>query len=205
MVSNPERAGLLTLPPAVGITTDVPIADQLHLIKEALPDCTSVGVLYRENDAQSRQDLEAMRKALLMGTRLEAVAIDKEASPAAAIDGLLAKNVEVVWTYSDSQIWNEATVRSLLLFALRRKVPVFGFSTAFVRAGALLGVGLDPLTQGAQAAGIVQDLIMGRMVDNRVVVPIYDICLNLVVAQKLSLTLPKTLQDRAKQVFGGGR
>jgi putative tryptophan/tyrosine transport system substrate-binding protein len=205
MVSNPERAGLLTPPPAVGITTDVPMAEQMRLIKEALPNCTSVGVLYRENDAQSRQDLEAVRLALPMGTRLEAIAIDKVASPAAAIDDLLAKNVDVVWTCPDSQIWNEGTVRSMLLSALRRKVPVFGFSTAFVRAGALMGVGLDPMTQGAQAAGVVQDLIMGRMPENRVVAPTYDICLNLVVAQKLSLTLPKELQDRAKQIFGGGR
>jgi putative tryptophan/tyrosine transport system substrate-binding protein len=205
MVSSPERAGLLAPSPAIGVTTDVPIIDQLRLIKEALPDCSSVGMLYRENDAQSRQDLELVRVALPMGMRLETVAIDKEASPAAAIDGLLAKNIDLVWTCPDSQIWNEATVRSLLLSALRRKIPVFGFSTAFVRAGALLGVGLDPLTQGAQAAGVVQDLIMGRMPENRVVAPTYDICLNLVVAQKLSLTLPKNLQDRAKQVFGGGR
>lgn len=205
MVSNPERAGLLTPPPAVGITTDVPIVDQIRLIKEALPTCTSIGVLYRENDAQSRLDLEAVRLALPMGTQLEAVAIDKSASPAAAIDSLLAKNVGVVWTCPDSQIWNEATVRSLLLTALRRKVPVFGFSTAFVRAGALVGVGLDPLTQGTQAADVVQDLMMGRMPENRVIAPTYDICLNLVVAQKLSLTLPKSLQDRAKQIFGGGR
>jgi putative tryptophan/tyrosine transport system substrate-binding protein len=205
LVSNPERAGLLTPPAAIGVTTDIPLADQLSLLREALPDAKSIGLLFRQNDPDSQQQTDALRTLLPAGMTVEAIAIDQQPSPAAAIDALLARRIDVVWTSPDSTIWNEATVRSLLLTALRRKVPVFGFSTAFVRAGALVGVGLDPANQGAQAGALVSDHLAGRTTTAQVVPPIFDICLNLVVAQKLSLTVPKPLLERAKQVFGGGR
>ena len=205
LVSNPERAGLLTPPPALGVTTDIPLADQLDLLREVLPAARSIGLLYRHGDPDSQQQSKAMRALLPPGMTLETVAIDQQPSPAAAIDALLARHIDVVWTSPDSAIWNEATVRSLLLTALRRKIPVFGFSTAFVRAGALLGVGLDPAVQGTQAGTLVSDLLAGRPLPTLVVVPRFEICLNLVVAQKLSLSVPKTVLERAEHVFGTER
>jgi ABC-type uncharacterized transport system substrate-binding protein len=82
---------------------------------------------------------------------------------------------------------------------------VFGFSTSFVRAGALFGVGLEPATQGKQAAALVRDVLNKKTLTNTVTPPIYDISLNLVVAQKLSLTLPPAVVQRAKHIFQPGR
>lgn len=205
LVSNPERAGLLADPAIPGITTDIPLAGQVALLREALPAARTIGLFYREGDADSRKQITQLRTLLPDGVLLETIAIDQHPSPATAIDMLLAKRVDAVWTSPDPIIWNEASVRSLLLTALRRKIPVFGFSTTFVRAGALLGVGLDPAQQGTQAGDLVIELLAGRTQAGQVVAPIYDICLNLVVAQKLSLTMPRPLVERAKQVFGGGR
>ena len=47
--------------------------------------------------------------------------------------------------------------RSLLARIL--KIPVWGFSTAFVRAGALIGVGVEPRSQGTQAADVLIKLL----------------------------------------------
>jgi putative tryptophan/tyrosine transport system substrate-binding protein len=205
LVSHPERAGLLAPPAALGVSTDVPLADQVALLRETLPEAKTIGLLFRQDNLDSKQQVEALNAVLPAGMALESVAIDQQASPAAAIDALLTRRIDVVWTSPDSSIWNEATVRSLLLTALRRKVPVFGFSTSFVRAGALVGVGLDPGYQGTQAGGLVVDLLAGKTTPGQVLVPTYDLCINLMVAQKLSLTIPKSLLERTKQVFGGGR
>jgi putative tryptophan/tyrosine transport system substrate-binding protein len=205
MVSDPVGAGLHQPPLATGITTDVPFAEQMRLIGETLPETRTVGLFYRDGDERSRQTLAEARLALPTGWKLEALAIDRHDSPAAAIDTLLGRSVDVVWTLPDTAIWSEGTVRSLLLASLRRRVPVFGFSASFVRAGALLGVGLDPATQGAQAAALVRDMLAGKPPSSAVVPPIYEICLNLVVAQKLSLTLPPAVVERAKRVFQPGR
>lgn len=205
MVSDPVGAGLHDPPPATGITTDVPFSEQLRLIAETLPQTRTVGLFYREADERSKQTVTEARLALPAGWKLEAVALDRHDSPAAAIDALLGRSVDVVWTVPDTAIWSEGTVRSLLLASLRRRVPVFGFSSSFVRAGALLGVGLDPAAQGKQAAALVADVLAGRVPMTTMVPPVYEICLNLVVAQKLSLTLPAAVVERAKRIFQPGR
>lgn len=205
MVSDPVAAGLHQPPTAIGITTDVPLADQARLIAETLPQARTIGLFYRENDARSRQTMEDARQALPAGWKLDAVAIDRHDSPASAIDVLLGRQIDVVWTMPDTAIWSEGAVRSLLLASVRRRVPVFGFSTSFVRAGALVGVGLDPAMQGTQAATLVREVLTGKATMTAVVPPVYEICLNLVVAQKFSLTLPATVVERAKHLFQPGR
>lgn len=205
MVSDPVGAGLHLPPATTGVTTDVPFAEQMRLIGETLPQARTVGLFYRDGDERSRQTLDEARQALPAGWRLEALAIDRHDSPAAAIDALLGRSVDVVWTLPDTAIWSDGAVRSLLLASLRRRVPVFGFSASFVRAGALVGVGLDPAMQGTQAATLVRDLLAGRRAADSVVPPVYEICINLVVAQKLSLTLPPAVVERAKRVFQPGR
>ena len=205
MVSDPLTAGLQKTPVTMGVSTDIPPDQQIQLITETLPQARIIGRLYRQADQQSREAMESARALLPQGWKLETVAIDLQESPAAAIDLLLSRNVDVVWTTPDTAIWNEATVRSLLLTTLRRRVPVFGFSTAFVRAGALLGVGLEPATQGKQAAALVCDVLNKKTMTNAVTAPIFDLSLNLVVAQKLSLTLPPTVVQRAKHIFQPGR
>jgi ABC-type uncharacterized transport system substrate-binding protein len=74
-----------------------------------------------------------------------------------------------------------------------------------VRAGALLGVGIDPDQQGQQAAQYVRTLLSGTPSSDTIIIPTYDICINLVVAQKLSLNLPPAVIERAKQLFQPGR
>ena len=48
---------------------------------------------------------------------------------------------------------------------LRTNVPVFGFSPAFVRAGALVGVGVDPAAQGQQAATLTAVTVVAARTD----------------------------------------
>jgi ABC-type uncharacterized transport system substrate-binding protein len=91
---------------------------------------------------------------------------------------------------------------------LRRRVPVFGFSPAFVRAGALIGVGIDPHAQGRQAGELVR-LSLARSptadsIPNAVrLAPTYQLAVNLTVARKLGVTLPAEFIAHADQVFGG--
>jgi putative ABC transport system substrate-binding protein len=205
MVSDPESVGLLRPPSMSGISTDVPISAQLTLIKETLPEAKIIGTLYRKKDPKSVTSLDNLRKYLPPEWSLEAVAIEDYDSPAGGIDALLDKRLDVVWTAPDPVIYTNASVRSLLLTSLRRRVPVFGFSTSFVRAGALMGVGIDPAKQGLQAAQQVRHIFTGSQTSETIILPTFDVCLNLVVAQKLSLKLPPAVIKRANQLFSPGQ
>ncbi|MDY7009720.1 MAG: ABC transporter substrate binding protein [Planctomycetota bacterium] len=215
MVADPVGAGLKGDTPVRGISTDVPVKAQFELIAEALPHVRSVGMLYRSKTSKGKRMLKAAKDALPKGWRLEAVATDKYNSVAKAIDALFAREIDIVWTSPDAKIYNVAMVRSLLLAGLRRKKPVFGFSPAFVRAGAMLGIGIDPATQGVSAAGLT-DRFLGQ---DRKPDPKesgshgettskpgqeevkFDIAVNLIVAKKVSVDIPEKIIERARYVF----
>ncbi len=205
MVSDPAASGLAGMR---GITTDIPLASQLTLIGEALPAARSVGMLYRGDQDRGRHQVEEFTRLLPTGWRLTAIPVEKHQGSADAIDALFAKGVDLVWTAPDAGVYTEAVVRTLLLTALRRRVPVFGFSHPFVRAGGLFGVGINPTTQGAQAAELVQRLLTdpaGQASEPFCISPAFEISVNLVVAQKLSIELPKDFIHRAAQTIQPGR
>ncbi|MGD0767322.1 MAG: ABC transporter substrate binding protein [Tepidisphaeraceae bacterium] len=202
MVANAEDAGLLKGSPCWGVTMEVALSEQFKLIAEALPSARTVGTLYRSDTAAGRAGLQAMKDNLPAGWRLQAVAIDDYSSVADAIDALTHKSVDVIWTSADQKVYDTAAVRTLLLAALREKIPVWGFSPAFVRAGALLGLGVDPASQANQAAELIEQLKQTNPNAEKSGRPReYQIAINLVVADQLNVHLPDELVKRATFVF----
>jgi len=207
MVAGPDRAGLTDERARHGVSTDVPVAAQFKVIAQTLPRARSVGMLYRGKSARSRAVLAEVRKAMPKGWRLKAVDIDAQRSVAAAIETLFERDVDIIWTAPDASVYNVATIRTLLLGAVRRKKAVFGFSPSFVRAGALIGVGVSPKTQGSQAAELADRAMRAKVATNAKVFPTapkYQVAVNLIVAEKLSITIPRAVVKRAAHVFEAG-
>ncbi|MGA3066391.1 MAG: ABC transporter substrate binding protein [Tepidisphaeraceae bacterium] len=204
MVADPAQAGLFDGHSIHGVTTTVSDSEQFNLIAEALPHGRSVGILYRSDTAAGRDLLKRVHDALPSGWRLEAVAVDQYSSVADAIDDLTARKVDLIWTSLDAGVYDNATVRALLLAALRNSIPVFGYSPAFVKAGAMIGIGVDPHDQGKQAADITS-----RELDRpgEAALPGADppekfqIALNLIVADQIGIELPQELIERATYLF----
>ncbi len=203
MVNNPADAGLLQGHPTWGVTTDVAIDDQIHLIAEALPQARVVGMLYRSDTAAGKEAVKMLTAALPAGWSVEPVAVNEAPSIGAAIESLVAKNIDVVWTTADANLFDAASVRTLLLAGIRKKIPVWGYSTAFVRAGALIGVGVEPRAQGTQAAEILIKLLdnPASLKEPAQSPREFQIALNLIVAQQLSVEIPESLTRRAAFVF----
>lgn len=207
MVADPGAAGLHTGRLVHGVSTDVTLDDQIALIVEALPRASSVGAIYRSGVARSAQIIADLRAALPQGWRLTAVDLDASESVAAAIREMLASKPDVVWTSADSAVYNAGTVQALLKDCLSARVPVFGFSTQFVRAGALLGVGVRPEDQGRVAARMLLEAVAKAAPSGAPERPIHEqararVAVNLLVAERLGIVLPADLVRRADDVFG---
>jgi ABC-type uncharacterized transport system substrate-binding protein len=202
MVTDAAATGLYAGAPACGVEAKVPLTIQLALLAEALPRARRVGMLINGDEAGAAL-AASVRAALPADWELKAVAcsMDRLADEIGAV----TTGVDVVWTSPDGSLYTDATVRSLLLNALRRRVPVFGFSPSFVRAGALFGVGIDPAAQGGQAALLVKEALArrsaGQAAEARRLAPAFEIAVNLVVAEKLGIELPAQLVARATHVF----
>lgn len=203
MVADPGQLGLTSGRATSGVDTTVPLKTQLELIAGALPKSRTVGLLYRSDSPESTKLRDAVKNALPAGWALEAVAADKIGSMSKAVDTLFERKIDVVWTAPDSVLYDQAAVRSLLLASLRRKIPVFGYSLAFVKAGALLGVGIEPQAQGRQVAEVLERVRSGKVSGVAVEAPEFGIAVNLIVAERISITLPEKFVSRAQQVIKG--
>lgn len=204
MVADPAGGGLTENRLAHGITTDVPLSAQFAVAAEALPKARSLGMLYRSNTPEGQRLIKSVREALPRDWSLEAVPVERYGSIAAAIDDLTGRHVDLVWTTLDSGIYDTASVRTLLLSALRNNCAVFGFSPAFVRAGALLGIGVDPAAQGRQAASLALRVLRGpndRSIPRIQPPAQFQIAVNLIVADKIGVQLATDVVGRATYVF----
>ncbi len=198
MVVDPQKVGIdPTRGQVAGVSVVKSIREQFTIIKMAMPTLDSIGMLYRSSSQQSMQTLNDVKQQLPKGWDLEAVDIDSMKSQAAAIQELFERKSDLVWTTADSSIYNRAIVKSLLLASLRSGTPVFGFSGSFVKAGALFGLDADPVAQGEFAASLVKGCL--GLTNEKVCLLASGVTLsvNLVVADRLGITLSDELLTKA--------
>jgi ABC-type uncharacterized transport system substrate-binding protein len=115
----------------------------------------------------------------------------------------MQKPIDIAWTTADQKLYDTACLRSLLLSAVRAKIPVWGYSLPLVRAGALLGVGVDPAAEGHQAA----DLVINSIKDpsnfkTRSIAPEkFQTGVNLIVAEQIGVEIPDSVSRRATFIY----
>src|SRR5204863_6083664 len=81
---------------------------------------------------------------------------------AETIDAIKRGKHDGVLMIPDSQIYNAASVQSVLLCGAREKLPVWGFSDKIVKAGALAGIYAAAADVGRDAATIVDEVLKGK-------------------------------------------
>ena len=205
MVANPIDNGILPLRPTAGqrvcgVTTDVDPAEQFRVLKRALPDADRLGVIYcpKYTEATVAAGAEAAADAGLDLVRLPV----EPYRVAPAIERLYTRGVDALWTVTDPGVMVPASARKILTSALKSRLPVLGFSPAMVRAGAVIGFGIEPRAIGAQAGGIAHALLRAGKTpaDVHLVYP-EDVTLhvNPDVADRLRLRLPAALLARAER------
>ena len=143
------------------IELDVPLEARLLTLREILPRCRRVGLLY--NPARARYavaNLDALARKL--GFTLTAAECAGPAQLLKALSVLVGK-IDVLLCFPDADLYNAVTVRPLVLTTLQYRLPVVGYSPAFVRAGAALGIFADYREAGRQAGEMALRLAEGDL------------------------------------------
>ena len=175
MVLNPVAGGLVKSMLAsgnnlTGSSMDLPASLQFSYMRKLKPGIKKIGVVYSEKETGA-VIREAEKSAKRMGLELVSEAVDGPQGVPRAINRLKRK-VDFMWSVADGNVFTRETVREFLLMSLRRKLPLMGLSPAFVKAGALFAVSINPDIVGRQAAGLTMDILGGeRPSDVPVAVP----------------------------------
>lgn len=170
------------------IYIDQPPQRQVELIRALLPTTRNVGLVVGPTN---QRDLDAIRalatvKGLTMVT--EKATRDSELYPALQT---VLRSSDVLLALPDPYVINVSTAQNLLLTAFRFRVPVIGYSAAYVRAGALAAAYSTPRHIGLEAAQVARQVLRGSAMPAPRYPRNFSIAINRALAESLGLNLPE--------------
>ncbi len=188
------RSTLDTLPhrpggaPWSAILLDQPAERQIALIRLALPEYRRIATIAGPETATLVSALTAAAARAGLETSSAAVADTPELYR--ALRSVLAQPAVLIIT-PDSKVFNSQTVHHVLLTAFRLGAPVLGFSDAYVRAGAVLGLYTTPAQAGAETAVIARQVVAGHALPPPAHHALFEVGVNPTVARSLGIPLPQ--------------
>jgi putative ABC transport system substrate-binding protein len=196
MVIDPASSGVV--PP--GSPLDMDPAAQVAFIRKNFPRIKRVGVLYGPGrNIEEVAELKHLRDEGEAIVLLEVPSVDKLTD--AVIN--LRKEADCLLMLADPVLYSARTAAPLILQTIQTGLPVIAPSTAFVKAGALVGLQAEPEENGCDAAGVVGRVLKGERPSS---IPLtrptrYGVSLNLVVAERLKTSVPADLIQSAEEVI----
>lgn len=184
---------------ASAVFLDQPFARQFDLIRIALPRAARIGVVTSVEGSREAERLRALAESRQLTLRIETVERETELYP--ALERALADS-EALLAIPDARVINPATAHNLLLTSFRFRVPVVGYSAAYVRAGALLAVYSSPAQIGAETGELARAALRGIQPGPPKHPRYFSIAVNQQVARSLGLAIDEeaTLRERLQRL-----
>ena len=177
------------------IYLDQPLSRQLDLIKQALPKNNRLGVVLGPESSRDTDRLQILAEARGLTLTLERAQRDSALYP--ALQRALA-DTDVFLAVPDPYVINPETAQNVLLTSFRQRVPVIGFSAAYVRAGALAAVFSSPAQIGTEAGEIARQVYRGQPLGAAKYPKYFSVAINRQVANSLNLVLEEEATLREK-------
>ena len=132
---------------AKAVPAAIPFEQQSAWLKRLLPGARYIGVLY---DPAQNSELVGALAAALRAADLNPV-LAPVATPAMLPPALtrLSTSADALLAVPDTTVYTRETVKALLLFSFRHKLPLIGLSETWVHAGALYALDWDYRELGA--------------------------------------------------------
>jgi len=183
-----------------GASLNIPVDVQFKYFKRVIPGLNKIGVLYTENTASLIPPAAIVAKQ--MGLVLEAVKITDKTELPRALE-TLAMDVQGIWSVADPNLFDPQSTRYILLNAMRKGVPVMGFSRYVVESGALFALDFDYKAVGFQAGSVANRILSGEKPGDISVTSVDVIWFhhNEKTAKDMSVVIPEELVAIAKEVY----
>jgi putative tryptophan/tyrosine transport system substrate-binding protein len=128
------------------IFIDQPITRELALVKAVMPERKNVGVILGRYSTISKSSLSRRMHSMHLNPNISYATPDNLNR---IVEGKLQK-IEVLLALPDPSIYNKQSVLAILLSSYRHRVPIIGYSAAFVKSGAIAAVYSTPGDIGRQ-------------------------------------------------------
>ena len=185
-----------------GVTLVHSALTRLELLRQLLPRRLTLGALYID-DAAGRQDVSSLESAAQsLGLQFVTYPIDLQYSLDAQLERLSNKFDVLIGTY-DLRIFSSSHAQSILLFSYKHRIPLFGLSDAWTRAGAIASVDWDFEDIGRQCGEIALKELRTPASNSKAASPprrvVYS--LNIRAERYFKIEFDENLQLRARKTF----
>ena len=204
-VTDPESADLLeNLEEPEGNITGVSdyfsIEAQLEEMISIFPDIKNVGVMFSTNEANSKFQIEELKKAAAgFGLNVVEVGVNNINDVSTAIKTIEPK-IDIFMAITDNTVSSASTIIAESL--KEAKIPSFASEEGPVENGVLISAGVDYVDLGKKAAGMASEILGGKKVSEVPVVFSTDTrkVVNKKTADALGLSEDDNLMKDAKVV-----
>ncbi len=172
-----------------GISTEIPIKDQLKGYQSILGPIKNLGIIYDHSKTGNIVE-NAEMEMKYHGVNLIKYEITSPEMISNAMKNLIGK-IDALWLLPDSTVVTRKSFRLIKSTTSENRVPLLCTSDVFVKAGALAAVFVDYKDIGIQAAGLAKK-ILKMPTDNSlgIVSPnSFKIAINFDTAERLGLKL----------------
>lgn len=185
-----------------GTSDELPIKEQLELIRRMLPDAKKVGILYTTSEVNSISAIETYEE-LAGDYNLEIVTkgISQTADISLATDELLGE-VDCLTNLTDNTVVN--SLATILNKANEKKIPVFGSEIEQVKLGCIAAEGLDYIELGKQTGKMAAQVLKGEKKASEMkyeTISEPGLYINTKAAENLGVAVDEALKGEAVEVF----
>jgi putative ABC transport system substrate-binding protein len=205
-VTDPVEAGLVKSmdKPEGNVTgtTDMnPVEDQLALLKDLKPDAKTVGIIYNSGEVNSKVQVKMAKDASAkLGYTIQEAAITSPTEVKQAAESMVGK-VDAIYVPTDNMV--VSSLAAILTVAEAQKIPVIAGEENTVKSGAIATYGIDYRKLGEQTADMAVKILKGEAKPADMPVEKQTnmkLIINKKAAEKMGVTVPKQLLDRADEV-----
>ncbi|SDH05927.1 putative ABC transport system substrate-binding protein [Vibrio xiamenensis] len=183
-----------------GLSDLSPVEQHVELIKELMPNVKSIGVVYNPGEANAVSLMELLKSSTKKhGIKLVEATALKSADVQSATQAIADKS-DIIYALIDNTV--ASAIEGMIVAANQAKTPVFGAATSYVERGAVASLGFDYYQIGIQTADYVAAILQGTdpgSLDVKVAKG-SDLVINKTAADKLGMTIPQSVLDRATSV-----
>jgi putative ABC transport system substrate-binding protein len=196
LVSNNEKPGKNV----TGLSDLSPVYQHVELMKELMPNAKTIGVVYNPGEANSISLLTLLKDATdKLGMELVEATALKSADVQSATQAISAKS-DILYAMIDNTV--ASAIEGMTIAANQAKTPVFAATSTYIDAGSIASLGFDYYQIGVQTADYVADILNGK---NPGDIPVRvakgsDLVVNKTAAEKLGITIPQSVLDRATEI-----
>lgn len=200
-VLNPADAIKSRSPHITGIDINIPPEEQFNALLQVVPQVKRIGVIYDPSKSQSIIN-EAETAAKKLGISLVSRKIDSKSEAINAIT-MMEGNVDAIWMAPDTTAITPESIKYMLLFAFRNRIPVIGISDKYVKDGVLLALSFDSEDIGRQAGEVANSILSGRDIKKFSLIKprTFKFSINLNTAEKIGIKIPERVIQIADKVY----